>query len=458
MNTPTSTSNVNTTTTTSYTTVISTVSYSNDTADVNNRQTTIQQRKQRTANSTNKVTKHPNPINSNTEISKTKQSNVNAASQDESPKREINLEKISALSLCNEKVNFYEEGVSILQNEYKKMRSDFKSAYTMMCKDLRSAVIELRNKQSEIDFIKKKAIESSSVLDTSMQSISTYAQIASNASINNQLPSHKQTNTRIDVQQNKRNFNHSEMLIISSTEDAETDLNQIKNKLRTHREDAHLKITKCKATGKCYVNVKTDDSSVIDSVKSALDQIDKATVINKPKLQTQLKIKFVEDYLTNQQILDDLHKLNNISTENTKILFSASNKVKSFKTVYLTDSDENMIHLLSAKRVRIGFNTCKVELDEDITICSNCSGYNHKGFKKNSRVCLKESICNNCSGAHCTSNCNQYKNKDEWKCINCVNAGEQLTNHRANDKSCPQLIKAKAKRLKQQYKFTNLCT
>jgi hypothetical protein len=95
--------------------------------------------------------------------------------------------------------------------------------------------------------------------------------------------------------------------------------------------------------------------------------------------------------------------------------------------------------LMINKKVKLGWQICKIEDYVVATRCYKCSKFNHTA-----RSCRsEEDTCPLCAGSHKLKECST--NTQEYKCINCASYNKHnqktpiCTNHTSLDKNCPSL-------------------
>jgi Zinc knuckle len=93
--------------------------------------------------------------------------------------------------------------------------------------------------------------------------------------------------------------------------------------------------------------------------------------------------------------------------------------------------------MLSAGRVFIGWDSCRVYQHIDILRCFKCSQFGHRAAN-----CTHEICCAKCSGNHDGKECNS----EVEKCANCVWANEQLklgldVKHASYSLKCPSYLR-----------------
>lgn len=94
--------------------------------------------------------------------------------------------------------------------------------------------------------------------------------------------------------------------------------------------------------------------------------------------------------------------------------------------------------MVEEKKVKIGWNICKIQDYIGILRCFRCCGYYH--FVKD---CKKNKICRKCAGNHATKECKS----EIRKCVNCEEKIKSFkikninSNYSAFDSSCPYYLR-----------------
>lgn len=104
----------------------------------------------------------------------------------------------------------------------------------------------------------------------------------------------------------------------------------------------------------------------------------------------------------------------------------------------VAEVDTTTWRTLSGRKLKIGWQLCRVEDYIKINRCFRCSKFNHKAVN-----CSGEETCPLCAGQHKLKECKATE--EDLKCINCImynkyNKAEKLPeNHSSMDKNCPCL-------------------
>ena len=154
---------------------------------------------------------------------------------------------------------------------------------------------------------------------------------------------------------------------------------------------------------------------------------------------------------TDSDLIDAL-KNQNSSLENSEIKIIKQYETKNkgnFNAIIETDY-ETYVNLLNEKKIKVGWDICKVFEGNTVLQCFKCKGYGHKATQ-----CRNEETCSRCHGNHKTSDC---KKEELVKCINCIRANSSFNlkldvNHKTNDRLCPVYLK----KLQEMKKRLNVC-
>lgn len=186
------------------------------------------------------------------------------------------------------------------------------------------------------------------------------------------------------------------------------------------------------------------------------DKIGKDYEVNLPQIKKP-RIKIVnvmEESIDNESFIADLKsqnpQLEPISLEIKAVLKKKRNNSVSFDVVMETDHIGYEL-LMDMKKVKFGWNICKVFDHIHIKRCYNCCGFQHV-----SNQCKNEVACSHCGDKHKKSNECSLKTKC---CINCKNANVKLnlklnTEHDAWSREC-NVLQRKIKQLKRSIQFND---
>jgi len=101
---------------------------------------------------------------------------------------------------------------------------------------------------------------------------------------------------------------------------------------------------------------------------------------------------------------------------------------------------KNILH----KKIKLGWQICKIDDYIVATRCYNCSKFNHR-----TQECRKEGTCPRCAGPHTLKECTE--DSTTHNCINCANYNKYNPTktindaHSSLDKKCPSWQAAIAK-------------
>ena len=175
-------------------------------------------------------------------------------------------------------------------------------------------------------------------------------------------------------------------------------------------------------------------------------------IVNVKQKLPVITIRNIEDY----QDQSDLVK--KIGTQNPnlkdliekgsdfKVLFSKSSNIESedgedlaLSNVVIKVSNEIREEIAkNGNRIFIGLSSHRVTDRFYVKICAKCHKYGHYHEDCSNRKC-----CGYCSSEeHDSSNCAFYKDRkvNEYKCVNCEEAGKPFNGHSSHWKKCPTFI------------------
>ena len=155
---------------------------------------------------------------------------------------------------------------------------------------------------------------------------------------------------------------------------------------------------------------------------------------NDSKLNPRLAIHDIPVNIQGESIINSIveQNLQGVSPAHVKLVYLYPARDKKYRTCIIETSPSVRDRLLSCARVSIGWVRCRVDDYVSILQCFKCSGFGHTA-----KHCKKTVCCSSCSGEHLFSSCTQ---RDNLRCINCVNAKSVNVSHSATDKDkCPLL-------------------
>ena len=103
-------------------------------------------------------------------------------------------------------------------------------------------------------------------------------------------------------------------------------------------------------------------------------------------------------------------------------------------------------------KLAINYYNCKVYDQLNVGRCNKCQQYGHF-----SGDCKNDDVCAICNGKHETRKCS-HRNEETFsspQCSNCIRAGKETTNHRADSSQCPCYIHEHDTRLSNFMKILN---
>ena len=124
----------------------------------------------------------------------------------------------------------------------------------------------------------------------------------------------------------------------------------------------------------------------------------------------------------------DIRELVNKEKKIMDIIFIHKEKLSDscFAVVKVDDAIKTKI-MLQGRKVYIGLSSCRVSERYHLTQCYVCQEFGHR--KGSTRCRLKDSdkaVCLYCSEEHSSKSCQNKKNTDNFKCINCANSKKYI--------------------------------
>lgn len=203
-------------------------------------------------------------------------------------------------------------------------------------------------------------------------------------------------------------------------------------------------------TARGDVILQCKEAADIDIVRTKLNALmNEPLEVSTPKEHCpKIKIVGFEDgYAGGDKLVEALRKQNaTIFTEASIVTVdhtSARNKTNSVSATLSLDMS-TFKRVLFAKRVFVGWHSCRVYQQVDVLRCFKCNEYGHIAKSCTSAVF----VCPLCAENHRLEEC---KSSDRLKCINCVRNNEKYktscdVNHSAMSMKCPILSEKTEKR------------
>lgn len=216
-------------------------------------------------------------------------------------------------------------------------------------------------------------------------------------------------------------------------------IDKTKEELNKKVDPVNLKITNVEKRRNGTLVIQSENVEERDKIKSAIqnglgdnyeirvpNQIDMHIVITDMNFKIDekeivVKLKKQNQILENSEI--DIVKLFETKRFNRKI-YNAKVKI----------DNESYKNVMAEKRLKVGWDVCRVFDGTSIMQCFKCKGYNHKSVD-----CKNQETCYKCHGTHNSNECNK---ETILKCINCVRTNKRLNleldeDHLTNNRECP---------------------
>lgn len=164
----------------------------------------------------------------------------------------------------------------------------------------------------------------------------------------------------------------------------------------------------------------------------------------KPKI----KIVGMSDQYSDEEFVDLLRSQNDdMEIKEVKVIAAFENpRFKYNKYNVIVEVDKNTFQcLMTARKVRIGWDKCAVYEAINVLRCFKCGEFGHK-----STECANKETCSKCNGDHTTSDCSST----DFKCVNCmkINLEQHMSldvGHPAYSAQCPVFQKLWERKKKQ---------
>lgn len=252
-------------------------------------------------------------------------------------------------------------------------------------------------------------------------------------------PQNRRKRSRKDLDSEKT-VNYAPILIVNPKND--TDVNVIKNDIKSVINPIHDPVREMKSTNKGKIVIKCKDHESIEDMKKKLHTaIGDKYEINTPKeFKPMLKLVGLNEFENEENLLRNIRVQNDLNESNFIEIVKVS-KIRRNNTEYYTvliRTDSNTFKSMM-KRGRINIMWDRVKCYEYVNPyrCFKCSKYGHKADE-----CKDDFVCPKCSKGHKLEDCNS----DEMLCSNCTTMNNELklnldVKHCAWDQNCPVLIK-----------------
>ena len=221
----------------------------------------------------------------------------------------------------------------------------------------------------------------------------------------------------------------------NSVENLKKSLQTSKVPLTSFRESARGTIVmkfpnaenKSKAEKEINATIRNSDSLKLSEPAKILP---KMAIVNVPR---ELDDGFILNSIKNKN--QNIAELVNAGEELGVVAQMNSMKNSLYKTVIIKVSANIRKCIINqGNYLFVDLNRCKVYDNIWVRRCFHCQEYGH-----NANSCQKKNenpVCGFCSQEHNSKDC---RNKNSLKCVNCLRAGKDSTNHSVTDRDCPIL-------------------
>lgn len=216
-------------------------------------------------------------------------------------------------------------------------------------------------------------------------------------------------------------------------------LQKTKEDLNNKVDPKNFKITNVENRSNGTLVIQSENNEEREKIKTAIqNEMGEGYEIKVPNNhEMSVTITDMTFKYSNNELIEKIKKQNEFLKESEikpvkSYEFKRNNKLI-YNTKIVIDND-SYTKLLSAQRINIGWEKCRVFDGTDVLMCYKCRGFNHKAGD-----CKNQEICYKCHGNHKAKECN----KDIIpKCINCIKSNEKLNlgldeNHSTLSKECP---------------------
>lgn len=216
-------------------------------------------------------------------------------------------------------------------------------------------------------------------------------------------------------------------------------IDKTKEELNKNVDPVNLKITNVENRRNGTLVIQSENVEERDKIKSAIQSGmgDNYDVRVPNPIDMHIVITDMNFRIDEKEIVDKLKKQNQI-LENSEIkivkLFETKRFNRKIYNAKVKVDNEVYKKIISEKRIKVGWDICRVFDGTSIIQCYKCKGYNHKAVD-----CQNQETCYKCHGNHNNKECNK---EVILKCINCIRANKNLNleldeNHLTNDRECP---------------------
>lgn len=204
-------------------------------------------------------------------------------------------------------------------------------------------------------------------------------------------------------------------------------------------DPVNLKITNVENRKNGTLIIQTENNEERERVKNAIENEMRESYDIRVPNENDMTIVITDmTFKFNENELIEKLKLQNNELKESEFKIVKSYEFKKYnRIIYNTKikvNKETYTKVMSAQRLNVGWEKCRIYDGTDIMQCFKCQGYNHK-----SEDCRNEDVCYKCHGPHKSKECNK---EIIVKCINCIRANQKLNigldeNHVTANRECP---------------------
>lgn len=231
-------------------------------------------------------------------------------------------------------------------------------------------------------------------------------------------------------------------LIITSKNPSTTksqSIEEIKNKIDLTKIGVGVTLKPCYRGEGCFMSTFSNVDSVALEKKVNEQLGDQFTVRIPTEKRPQLILNGVKKDYTEEELAKEIILANQGFNEEEAAYIKVVHK-RLKKTMngnqsweYIIESNESTFGKLLDRYILIDFNYHFIKRFVNVTRCFNCQKYHHKATE-----CVDNAVCAVCMGNHSSKDCKCTK--QEYKCINCVEAnskgGKYKVNHICGTRQC----------------------
>lgn len=216
-------------------------------------------------------------------------------------------------------------------------------------------------------------------------------------------------------------------------------IEKTKEDLNENVDPGNLKISNIENKKNGVIVIQSENIEEREKIKNAIEnKMNEKYEIKMPNpLNTTVIVANMTFKYETNELIEKLKKQNPVLESSELELIKYIEVKRNNRTTYnvkLKIDAESFIKVLTARKINIGWERCKVFDGVEIMYCYKCKGYNHK-----SNECKSEETCLKCHGNHKTSECNK---EALAKCINCIRSNRKFNlgldeNHPTLSRTCP---------------------